>query len=57
MSTQDHIEALKAKHEALEAKINFENNRPHPDDIIITNLKKEKLRIKEEIEHMTCVAS
>ncbi|ASK90057.1 YdcH family protein [Sphingorhabdus sp. SMR4y] len=46
---QDHMSALREKHEALERKINEEETRPLPDTIRIHNLKKEKLRLKEEL--------
>ncbi|QNT69323.1 YdcH family protein [Defluviicoccus vanus] len=49
MSLQERIDALKAKHHALERAIEEENNRPHPDDIEIVRLKKQKLQIKDEI--------
>jgi hypothetical protein len=49
MSLQERIEALKAKHHALEAAIEEENNRPHPDDLEVVRLKKQKLQIKDEI--------
>ena len=43
MSLQDRIEALKAKHHALEAALEAENSRPRPDDGEISRLKKQKL--------------
>ncbi|WP_346426323.1 YdcH family protein [Sphingorhabdus sp. YGSMI21] len=46
---QDHMSALRKKHEALERKINEEETRPLPDTIRIHSLKKEKLRLKEEL--------
>lgn len=49
MSLDERIEALRSKHRALEAAIEAENNRPHPDDIEINRLKKQKLSIKDEI--------
>jgi hypothetical protein len=49
MSLQDRIEALKAKHHALEAALEAENSRPRPDDGEIARLKKQKLQIKDEI--------
>jgi hypothetical protein len=49
MSVEERIAALKAKHQALEAAIQEENNRPHPDELHIATLKKQKLRIKDEI--------
>jgi len=44
-----HVAALQAKHEGLEARLREEMNRPAPDDAILQTLKKQKLRIKEEI--------
>lgn len=49
MSLDERIDALKAKHQALESQIEEEENRPHPDDVTIHDLKKQKLRIKDEI--------
>ncbi len=49
MSLEERIAALKAKHQALDAAIQEENNRPHPDELHIATLKKQKLRIKDEI--------
>jgi hypothetical protein len=49
MSLQDRIEALKAKHHALEVALEAENSRPRPDDVEISRLKKQKLQIKDEI--------
>lgn len=46
---QNHMSALRDKHEALERKINEEETRPFPDTIRINSLKKEKLRLKEEL--------
>ncbi|WP_417619140.1 YdcH family protein [Parasphingorhabdus sp.] len=46
---QNHMSALREKHEALERKINEEETRPLPDTIRIHSLKKEKLRLKEEL--------
>ena len=53
MSTVDHIEALRAKHSALEQAIVQENARPHPDDEAICSLKKRKLQIKDEITRLS----
>ena len=46
-----HISALEAKHAGLEALIVEESHRPAPDMAAIARLKKEKLRIKDEIAH------
>lgn len=53
MNLEEQIEALKTKHQALEIAIDEENNRPHPDDVTIADLKKQKLRIKDEIAEMS----
>lgn len=44
-----HVEALASKHAALHAKIDLEERRAHPDDTLLHRLKKEKLRLKDEI--------
>jgi hypothetical protein len=46
---QAHVSALEAKHAGLEARINEEIQRPMPDTATLNRLKKEKLRLKEEI--------
>ncbi|MGO1118475.1 YdcH family protein [Rhodovibrionaceae bacterium A322] len=49
MSMQDHIVALQKKHASLDTALEQENLRPHPDDMVIHDLKREKLKIKDEI--------
>ena len=49
MSQQDRIETLKEKHAALERAIEEENRRPLPNNDMIHDLKRQKLRIKDEI--------
>lgn len=44
-----HISALSAKHAGLDARIKAETSRPMPDAILVASLKKQKLRLKEEI--------
>ena len=53
MSIEKNLEELKAKHEALDIEIEQEGNRPLPDQTLISTLKKQKLKIKEEIEQIT----
>ena len=50
---QAHVSALAAKHAGLEAKILEENQRPLPDPTTLARLKKEKLRVKEEMAGLT----
>ena len=49
MSGEEHLTALETKHHDLEAKIDDEMHRPAPDQFRLTTLKREKLRIKDEI--------
>jgi hypothetical protein len=44
---------LKAKHAALEAAIEDETNRPLPDTTRIHDLKRQKLKIKDEIAQIS----
>lgn len=44
-----HTSALEQKHAGLDARIAEENLRPHPDDALLSRLKKEKLRVKEAL--------
>lgn len=50
MAMQEHVDSLRTKHARLEQQIHDEMNRPLPDPTMLSRLKKEKLRIKEEIE-------
>ena len=47
-----HVTALQAKHEGLEQRLREEMARPAPDSTMIQSLKKQKLKIKEEIAHI-----
>jgi hypothetical protein len=49
MNAEPHLESLKTKHADLDAKIAAEECRPHPDDDVIHDLKKQKLRIKDTL--------
>jgi hypothetical protein len=46
---QTQVAALESKHAYLEALIDEEEHRPHPDDIRLHELKKEKLKVKDEM--------
>ena len=48
-----HLQALRAKHAALDEEIAQEMARPLPDETVLSNLKRQKLKIKEEIESET----
>lgn len=47
-----HTGSLQLKHAGLERKIQEEMSRPLPDDVMIQELKKRKLRIKEELQQV-----
>ncbi|MHA1600695.1 MAG: YdcH family protein [Alphaproteobacteria bacterium] len=51
MTADEQNHSLIVKHASLERAIDEENHRPHPDDLRLTELKREKLRIKDEIAH------
>jgi hypothetical protein len=44
-----HITALSAKHSHLDERIAAESQRPLPDQMLLAQLKKQKLRVKEEL--------
>ncbi len=53
MSTEAHVAELIEKHDVLEAQIDTELERPLADTLRLTELKREKLRIKEEITRLS----
>ena len=50
MSMASHVESLKRKHQKLETEISETARHPAADQTEITALKREKLRLKDEIE-------
>ncbi len=49
MSVQTEIDELRHRHHALEGEIEAENTQISPDELRISALKKEKLKIKDQI--------
>lgn len=49
---QAHFSALETKHNGLESRIAEESRRPSPDNGLITQLKKQKLKLKEEMANI-----
>lgn len=49
MSLQGRIEELSYRHQKLDAQIAEETKRPAADTITLKYLKRQKLRIKEEL--------
>ena len=52
MAELARIDTLKVQHTRLQAKIELERNRPHPDDLLVTKLKREKLKVKDELTQL-----
>ena len=44
-----HAIALESKHAGLDRRIAEELQRPHPDTVMLAQLKKQKLKIKEAL--------
>ncbi len=53
MSLTSHLQELRRKHEALSHEVEREQRSPASDTLHIADLKKQKLKIKEEIERLT----
>ena len=47
-----HLATLNARHAALEATVDAETRRPMPDQALVNKLKREKLKLKEEINRL-----
>jgi hypothetical protein len=52
MPEMPRLRTLEERHAALEARIAEEDNRPRPDADQLFRLKREKLRLKEEMERI-----
>ncbi len=52
MALDAHLAELSQKHRALDQKIEEEQGRPMADEFKIAELKRQKLRLKDEIERL-----
>ena len=52
MALQGHMQELSEKHKKLQDLIESEMNHPDWDEARVAALKKEKLRIKDELERL-----
>lgn len=52
MSLKERMESLKAKHANLEEQLHTEVQRPFPSSEMLSRLKREKLRIKDELARL-----
>ncbi len=53
MSLNSHLTELKKKHQTLSDKVEAAQKAPSTDALQVTELKKEKLRLKEEIARLS----
>lgn len=53
MTVEARVSTLSHRHANIEHEIEAEGHRPQPDQIILGRLKREKLRIKEELLRLT----
>jgi hypothetical protein len=53
MTVASHIEELKKKHEQLSDLVEEAQRSPGTDDLQIAEWKKQKLRLKDEIERLS----
>jgi len=52
MPVQERLKALQRRHHEVDTDLVKEENRPAGDETMIARLKKEKLRLKDEIENL-----
>jgi hypothetical protein len=52
MAIEARIRELGSRHQSLELAIQDELSRPHADDDRLKDLKRQKLRLKEEMESL-----
>ena len=55
MSMDSHLQELQRKHQHLSDAVEAAQRSPGTDDMTIADMKKQKLRIKEEISRLTRV--
>lgn len=53
MSMSSHLAELKKKHEHLKVKVEQAQKAPGYDELELADLKKQKLRLKEEIHRLS----
>lgn len=53
MTVDAHLQELKKKHESLSVEVEEAQRAPGTDDLHIASLKKQKLRLKEEIQRLS----
>lgn len=52
MNLQQRLMTLTGRHAALEEQLSVEMTRPRADETTVSKIKREKLRLKEEMERL-----
>lgn len=52
MTLSSHLQELRKKHQNLSEKVEEAQNHPGSDALQVSSLKKQKLKLKEEIERL-----
>ncbi len=52
MAIKAHMETLNRRHQELEAAINAETKTPGYDEMHVVELKRQKLKIKDQLEEL-----
>ena len=52
MALEAHLQSLNQRHQELDSMLTSEMKHPHPDDTRVHELKRMKLRIKDQIERL-----
>jgi len=53
MPLAQHLESLRKRHTEIDLKILAERARPFPDTGVLSQLKKQKLSLKDDINQLT----
>lgn len=53
MPMSSHVQELRKKHQTLNDQVELASRSPAYDTAVLSQLKKEKLRLKEEIERLS----
>ena len=57
MPLSGHLDVLSTKHRALEQKLEQAFNSPSVSDLELAKLKREKLKIKDEIQRLSSASN
>ena len=55
MSLSSHLQELRKKHETLSEQVELAQRSPASNDLHVTELKKQKLKLKEQIQRLSAV--